>query len=77
MVFRLAAVCAITLLASLAGCKKSKPDPAAELAKWRADQKRRAIEQYKNLIQKFPESEYADKAKERIQALQASTPQKK
>jgi Tfp pilus assembly protein PilP len=77
MVFRIAAVCAVSILASVAGCKKAKTSPTEDLAKWRADQKQRAIKNYQELIKKYPESEYAEQAKERIQALQASTPQRK
>lgn len=59
-------------------CKKSQKDLAAEKqAKFRAEQKARALKNYQDLVKKYPESEYAEKAKERIRALTPpSTPKK-
>lgn len=61
-----------------ASCKKSQKDVAAEKqAKFRSEQKAKAIARYQELVKKYPESEYAEKAKERIRALTPpSTPKK-
>lgn len=62
-----------------ASCKKSQKDVTAEKqAKFRADQKAKAIARYQELVKKYPDSEYAEKAKERIRALgPVATPKKK
>ncbi len=59
-------------------CKKSQKDVAAEQqAKFRAQQKTRALRQYQDLVKKYPDSEYAGKAKERIRTLTPpATPKK-
>ena len=74
---------ALFLLAGLVSagavsCKKSQKDVAAEReAKFRAEQKARALRQYQDLVKKYPDSEYAEKAKERIRALATPPPVKK
>ena len=52
---------------------------AEEKIKFRAKQKQVAIKVYKDLLDKYPDSEFAPKAKERLQRLgpPAATPAKK
>jgi outer membrane protein assembly factor BamD (BamD/ComL family) len=51
---------------------------AAEEAKWRAEQKNKAIKNYQEIVKKYPESPFAAKAQERLRALgPAPTPAKK
>jgi TolA-binding protein len=78
MRFILALVCASFAL-GLTACKKSSNElKAAEEAKWRADQKQKAIKNYQDLIKKYPESPFAAQAKQRLSALgPAATPPKK
>jgi outer membrane protein assembly factor BamD (BamD/ComL family) len=63
----------------LSACKKSAKDlKAAEEAKWRAEQKNKAIKNYQEIVKKYPESPFAAKAQERLRALgPAPTPAKK
>jgi outer membrane protein assembly factor BamD (BamD/ComL family) len=63
----------------IVSCKKSPKDQQAEKqAKFQAEQKAKAVKAYRELVQKFPESEYVDKAKERLRAIgPAATPAKK
>jgi predicted Zn-dependent protease len=80
MVARLLLVLACTTLTlGFTACKKSnQAQQAAAAAKWRADQKQKAIKNYQDLVKKYPESPYATKAKERLSALgPAATPAKK
>lgn len=60
-------------------CKKSKPDTAlAQQEKFQAQQKALAIKAYQDLVKKYPDSEYAEKAQERLRALgPAATPARK
>ena len=74
----------LTLLSSAflfgaSACKKQTVDPAAAAAaKAKAQQKEQALKSYRELVKKYPDSEYAEKAKERIRALAPpSTPAKK
>jgi hypothetical protein len=64
---------------SLPACKPDvKQQKAAEEAKWRADQKAKAVKNYQEIVSKYPDSPFAEKAKERIRALgPAATPPKK
>lgn len=70
----------IALVAALAvgtlSCKKQPvDDTAAREAKFRSDQKARALKAYHELVKKYPDSDYAPKAQERIRALgPAATP---
>lgn len=65
-------------VAGFTGCKKTPQDNAAERdAKFRADQKVRALKTYQELVAKYPDSEHAAKAKERIKALATPAPAKK
>lgn len=59
-------------------CKKSsKDDAAAKIDTFRKQQRARAVKSYQELVKKYPDSEYAEKAKERIRALAPpSTPKK-
>jgi TolA-binding protein len=63
----------------LAACKEDPKKAAAErLAAERAKKKELAIKQYQTLIEKYPNSPQAEKAKERLRALgPAATPKKK
>jgi TolA-binding protein len=76
--FLLALVCASFAL-GLSACKKNPKDlKAAEEAKWRADQKNKAIKNYQEIVKKYPESPFAAKAQERLRALgPAATPAKR
>jgi len=63
---------AAVLTAGATGCKKKKT--AAELQEekvnaFRARQKNEAIKAYTALVTKYPDSEYAPKAKERLNVL--------
>ena len=71
-------VCAALLL-GFSACKKSPKDLKAEQdAKWRVEQKQKAIKNYQEIVKKYPESPFASKAKERLSALgPASSPGKK
>ena len=74
----LALLCTSVAL-SLSACKKSPKDlKAAEEAKWRADQKAKAVKNYQELVKKYPDSPYAAKAQERLRAIgPVATPAKK
>jgi hypothetical protein len=63
---------------ALPACKPNKEkEAAAAQAKLLADKKQRALKNYQDLVKKYPESEFAEKAKERIRALgPAATPKK-
>lgn len=51
-------------------CKKDKKSTEAEkVAKFRAEQKKKAVNAYQELVKKYPDSQYADKAKERLKAI--------
>lgn len=79
MVQRIASLTLAGLVAfGAASCKKSQKDIAAEKqAKFRAEQKARAVKAYQELVKKYPDSEYAEKAKERIRSLTPpATPKK-
>lgn len=79
MVQRVAFLVLAGLLAlGTVSCKKSpKNNQAAAQAKFQADQKARALKAYQELVKKYPDSEYAEKAKERIRALATPPPAKK
>jgi TolA-binding protein len=63
---------------SSTSCKKAPKDLAAERqAKFKADQKARALKAYQDLVKKYPDSPYAEKAKERIRVLATPAPPKK
>jgi hypothetical protein len=65
-------------LASFACQKKPAPENLAERAKvFRERQRREAIKAYSALVEKYPDSPYTEKAKERLQQLgPAATPKK-
>jgi TolA-binding protein len=67
------------LTLALAACKEDPKKAAAErLAAERAKKKELAIKQYQALIEKYPNSPQAEKARERLRALApAATPKKK
>jgi hypothetical protein len=75
----LALACASFAVLGLTACKKStQAQKAAEEAKWRADQKQKAIKNYQELVKKYPESPFAAEAQKRLSALgPAATPAKK
>jgi hypothetical protein len=65
---------------TLTSCK-SKNEPAlkpGEISETqKVELKKKAVENYKKLVEKYPESPHAEQAKERIQALGgAATPKK-
>ncbi len=65
---------AVAMAFGAAACsgKKTAAQQQAEKEKaWRAKQRTRAIEYYNELAEKFPDSEYAPKAKERLISLGA------
>jgi hypothetical protein len=70
---------AISIAGGLPACKPNKQkEAAAAKAKMLAEKKQRAIKNYQELVKKYPESEYAAKAKERLRVLgPAATPAKK
>ena len=63
----------LTLIALLAtGCSKKKKDTVApgELTEaQKTEMRTKALANYKKLVEKYPDSPHAEKAKERIQAL--------
>ena len=62
----LAAVVALGMIS----CKKSPQNNPEEIqAKFRAEQKARAVKTYQELVKKYPDNEFATKAKERIRVL--------
>jgi Outer membrane lipoprotein len=65
-------------LANFACQKKPATENLAERAKvFRERQRKEAIKAYTNLVEKYPDSPYTDKAKERLQQLgPAATPKK-
>jgi outer membrane protein assembly factor BamD (BamD/ComL family) len=67
------------LVFGAAACKKNTVDPAkVAAAKLKAQQKEQALKSYRELVKKYPDSPYAEKAKERIRALAPpATPAKK
>ena len=76
---RIASLALIGLIAfGAVSCKKkSGSGAAAAQAKFQAEQKVRALKAYQDLVKKYPDSEYAEKAKERIRALATPAPAKK
>ena len=70
---------ALFVFGGVAACKKSpQQQTEARLAAERADKKQKAIKNYQDLLKKYPESQFAEKAKTRLQALgPAATPAKK
>ena len=53
-------------------CKKTEAENLAEKNRqFQEQQRKRAIENYQQIIRKYPESEYAAKAQERLRALNA------
>jgi predicted TPR repeat methyltransferase len=68
---------AFTIYAA-AGCKKT-PQQATEakIAAEKADKRQKAIKNYQELIKKYPDSQFAEDARKRLQALgPAATPKK-
>jgi hypothetical protein len=63
-----------------AACKKSIAENVAEKRQqFQAQQRKRAIDNYQQIVKKYPETEFAAKAQERLRALNApeQTPAKK
>jgi hypothetical protein len=73
------ALVAVFVLHGAAACKKTPQEQAAaRIAAEKADKKQKAIKNYQDLVKKYPDSPYAEKAKTRLQALgPAATPAKK
>jgi len=57
--------------------KKNTNNAAAAQAKFQTEQRKKALKAYQDLVKKYPDSEYAEKAKERIRALATPAPAKK
>lgn len=74
MVTRLLPVFVCTaLLLGFSACKKSPKDLKAEQdAKWRVEQKQKAIKNYQEVVKKYPESPFAAQAQKRLSALGAT-----
>jgi hypothetical protein len=79
----LALVLVTGLSVGMAGCKKEKTQAElqAEKAKvFREKQKKAAAQAYQDLVDKYPDSPYAEQAKQKVQELggvPAKTPEKK
>ena len=73
------ALAALLAVAS-ASCKSKKVEtlkPGELTEAQKADLRKKAVDNYKKLIEKYPDSPHAEKAQERIQALGgAGTPKK-
>lgn len=71
-----AAVLLATVVCSLnAACKKSEAQSMAERKQqFQAQQRRKAIENYQQILKKYPDSEFAAKAQERLRAMNAQAP---
>jgi hypothetical protein len=70
---------AISVLIGAAACngKKSDAEQQAEKEKtWRAQQRVKAAQYYAEITEKFPDSQYAQQAKERLNALGGTPPPK-
>ena len=72
-------IIALLIFSGVVACKKSpQQQTEARLAAERADKKQKAIKNYQDLLKKYPESQFAEKAKTRLQTLgPAATPAKK
>jgi hypothetical protein len=80
MLKRLFLLC-LTLAVALAAPGCSKKQTAAEMQAekervWRERQRVRSAEYYNEIVQKYPDSEYAAQAKERLDALGGPPPPK-
>ncbi len=67
---------AVGLVAGSVGCKSKKPvalKPGELTEAQKADLKKKALDNYKKLVEKYPDSEHAAKAQERIKALAPPT----
>ncbi|MHA3771384.1 hypothetical protein ACXR0O_07595 [Verrucomicrobiota bacterium sgz303538] len=65
---------AVAIAFGAAACsgKKTAAQEQAEKEKvWRAKQRTRAVEYYSEIVEKFPDSQYANQAKERLNAMGA------
>jgi len=66
--FLAAIACSLT-----AACQKSEGESVAERTRqFQSQQRKKAIENYQQIIRKYPDSEYAAKAQERLRALNAA-----
>ena len=64
---------------ALTSCKSKKAEtlPPGELSEaQKIELRRKAVDNYKKLVEKYPDSPHAEKAKERIQQLGPVTPKK-
>lgn len=55
--------------AACSGEKTAAQQQAEKEKAWRAKQRTRAVDYYKELAEKFPDSQYASQAKERLNSL--------
>jgi Outer membrane lipoprotein len=64
---------AAALCVCSAACKKSIAENVAEKRQqFQAQQRKRAIDNYQQILKKYPDSEFAAKAQERLRALNAA-----
>ena len=71
---------AAVLGVALVSCKSKKPEtlkPGELTEAQKADLLKKAADNYKKLVERYPESPHVEKAKERIQALGAAATPKK
>ena len=72
-------VLAVLFVLASASCKSKKVEtlkPGELTEAQKVELRKKAAENYKKLVEKYPESPHAEKAKERIQALGTPTPKK-
>lgn len=66
----LATVCSLS-----AACKKSEAQSMVERKQqFQAQQRKKAVENYQQILKKYPDSEFAAKAQERLRAMNAQAP---
>ena len=64
------ALLALMIALPLGACKKTEAENLAERrAQFMAQQRKKAIENYEQIVRKYPDSEFAARAQERLQAL--------
>lgn len=63
---------ALVIAITAPGCSKKKTAAEMQAEKeqaWRATQRTKAVEYYSEIVEKYPDSQYAAQAKERLNAL--------
>lgn len=72
------ALIALMVTITLGACKKTEAENLAERrAQFMAQQRKKAIENYEHIVQKYPDSEFAARAQERLRELQGPQAQTK